>query len=62
MGGPIGMVGAAEWNHEGRDYWPVQFPYCDGKRQSPININNQDVKIETDVVSESSINSLNSSS
>ena len=37
------------WNHEGRDYWPIQFPYCNGKRQSPININNQDVKIETDV-------------
>jgi len=49
LGGPIGMVGAAEWNHEGRDYWPQQFPYCNGKRQSPININNQDVKIETDV-------------
>merc|ERR1712008_349977 len=30
-------------------YWPIQFPYCNGKRQSPININNQDVKIETDV-------------
>ena len=37
------------WNHEGRDYWPIQFPTCNGKRQSPININNQDVKIETDV-------------
>jgi len=37
------------WNHEGRDYWPIQFQYCNGKRQSPININNQDVKIETDV-------------
>ena len=49
MGGPIGMVGAADWNHEGRDYWPIQFPACNGKRQSPININNQDVKIETDV-------------
>ncbi len=40
---------AGTWNHEGRDYWPKQFPYCDGKRQSPININNQDVKLETDV-------------
>jgi len=49
LGGPIGMVGAADWNHEGRDYWPIQFPACNGKRQSPININNQDVKIETDV-------------
>jgi carbonic anhydrase len=37
------------WNHEGRDYWPIQFATCNGKRQSPININNQDVKIETDV-------------
>ena len=47
------MAEAADipWNHEGRDYWPIQsgFPYCNGKRQSPININNQDVKIETDV-------------
>ena len=51
MGGSIGMAEAATdpWNHEGRDYWPQQFPTCNGKRQSPININNQDVKIETDV-------------
>ena len=43
------MAEAADWNHEGRDYWPKQFATCNGKRQSPININNQDVKIETDV-------------
>ena len=49
MGGTIGMAEAADWNHEGRDYWPKQFATCNGKRQSPININNQDVKIETDV-------------
>jgi len=51
LGGSIGMAEAATdpWNHEGRDYWPQQFPTCNGKRQSPININNQDVKIETDV-------------
>jgi len=48
-GGPIMAEAAGTWNHEGRDYWPQQFPYCNGKRQSPININNQDVKIETDV-------------
>lgn len=52
LGGTIGMAEAAssaDWNHEGRDYWPKQFATCNGKRQSPININNQDVKIETDV-------------
>jgi carbonic anhydrase len=44
------MVAATgTWNHEGRDYWPQQFAACNGKRQSPININNQDVKLETDV-------------
>ena len=46
-GAPPGAVEAAgEWNHEGRDYWPKQFAACNGKRQSPININNQDVKQE----------------
>ena len=42
-------MAAGTWNHEGRDYWPTQFAACNGKRQSPININNQDVKLETDV-------------
>ena len=50
-GAPVPLVAeaAGTWNHEGRDYWPTQFAACNGKRQSPININNQDVKLETDV-------------
>ena len=48
-GGPPMAEAAGTWNHEGRDYWPTQFPACNGKRQSPININNRNVKIETDV-------------
>ena len=47
-GAPPGAVEASgEWNHEGRDYWPRQFAACNGKRQSPVNIKNQDVKQET---------------
>jgi carbonic anhydrase len=49
LGGPIMVAATGTWNHEGRDYWPQQFAACNGKRQSPININNQDVKLETDV-------------
>ena len=48
-GPPMAEAADIPWNHEGRDYWPKQFATCNGKRQSPININNQDVKIETDV-------------
>ena len=48
-GPPMAEAADIPWNHEGRDYWPTQFPACNGKRQSPININNRDVKIETDV-------------
>ena len=48
-GGYLFAEAAGTWNHEGRDYWPTQFAACNGKRQSPININSQAVKLETDV-------------
>jgi len=50
VGGPLfGAQADSTWNHEGRDYWPIQFEACNGKRQSPINIMDQDVRLETDV-------------
>jgi len=50
-GAPVPLVAeaAGTWNHEGRDYWPTQFAACNGKRQSPININSEAAKLETDV-------------
>ena len=37
-------AGGSGWNYAGQgNYWPVTHPYCGGKRQSPINIDNSKV-------------------
>ena len=37
-------AGGSGWSYAGQgNYWPVTHPFCGGKRQSPINIDNSRV-------------------
>ena len=37
-------AGGTDWSYAGQgNYWPVTHPFCGGKRQSPIDIDNAKV-------------------
>ncbi|KAM4663326.1 carbonic anhydrase 14 isoform 1-T1 [Discoglossus pictus] len=46
----LGLAASASWTytgHHGQEHWPISFPDCGGTSQSPINIQNANVTLDT---------------